>query len=241
MAGSSANSDAEDADSAAVDVPDVLGLDIDSARAVLLEAGLDLSATFEPRADVGINQVFDQSPAAAEPVEPGTVVGLRVSSGIDQIMPDVLGMARLDAIERLEELGYTVKVSIEPSSSEPGLVIRQSPEPGTVPRPPTTVPLQEEIVEIVVAVADTGADASTVTVSPVENMFADTAITTLRNQGLDVVTLFETVTPGSLGVGRVLSQSPAAFDEVEVGATITITVGEVTAEPESGVPTTSMP
>ena len=79
----------------------------------------------------------------------------------------------------------------------------------------------------------------TIEVPAVTDLFADTAITTLRGKGLEVATVFETVPEGSPSVGRVIAQSPAAFEEVEVGTVITITVGE--AAPPTTTTTTAAP
>ena len=67
-----------------------------------------------------------------------------------------------------------------------------------------------------------------VVVPQLDGLFADTAIQTLRNAGLDPVPVFEAVPVGSPQAGRVISQSPAAFEEVDVNPVVTIPVGEAT-------------
>ena len=64
--------------------------------------------------------------------------------------------------------------------------------------------------------------------SQLDGLFADTAITTLRNAGLDPIPVFESVPVGSSQVGRIRAQSPAAFVKVGSGTQVTITIGEAT-------------
>ena len=70
-----------------------------------------------------------------------------------------------------------------------------------------------------------------VVVPLVTDLFADTAITTLRREGLEVVTVFEEVPEGDPMVGRVIAQDPPGFASVEVGSVVTITIGESAWEP----------
>jgi S1-C subfamily serine protease len=66
----------------------------------------------------------------------------------------------------------------------------------------------------------------TVLVPDVTGRFADTAITMLRNDGLDPIPHFEQVPRGSPLAGRILSQDPAPLEEVEIGYGVVIVVGE---------------
>lgn len=80
------------------------------------------------------------------------------------------------------------------------------------------------------------AESALVSVPAVTDLFADTAIQTLRDAGLDVATVFEQVEAGSRSVGRVIAQSPAPFEQAVAGTVVTITVGE-----SAGMPTTTSP
>ena len=85
----------------------------------------------------------------------------------------------------------------------------------------------------------------TVTVPAVTDLFAETAIQTLRDELLDVAVIFEQVPAGSPSDGRVMAQNPAPFEEVEVGLVVTITVGEAaqttTTRPRPTTTTTTTP
>ncbi len=282
-----------------IDVPDVEGIDVQTAREVLLEAGLGLpDVSFEPNNEIPANEVFGQNPPSGERVEPDTVVELRVSSGTADTVPNVIGETQESATSILQGLGYTVTVVTTASPQDAGTVISQSPPSGAALAPgqpveisvssgPEVVPIPDveglDLVAAINLIRDAGftvdpnqqTEASeeieegrvirtnppantlvaaesqvsvvistglpTIEVPAVTDLFADTAITTLRNQGLDVATVFETVPEGSPSVGRVISQSPAAFEEVEVGTVITITVGEAAPPTTTTTTTTEAP
>ena len=297
LGGGDENIDPTDpAEPEAVAVPNVEGLEVDEARAVLIQANLNFEVDFESNNQVAVNEVIAQSPPAGQRVDPETFIVLRVSSGTEDTVPNVIGETQESATTILNGLGYQVIPIPTISPQEAGTVIGQIPASGSalaagqiveisvssgpeVEAIPDVEGLElvaainlirdagfavdqtqleepsEEIEQgrvirtnpeantllaagsIVSIVVSTG--LPTVEVPLVEDLFADTAITTLRNQGLEVVTLFETVTAGSASIGRVLSQTPGAFEEVEVGATITITVGE--APPDNTTSSTVPP
>ncbi|MEM9467371.1 MAG: Stk1 family PASTA domain-containing Ser/Thr kinase [Actinomycetota bacterium] len=291
---SDGDADNDDVEVELVDVPSVDGLEVDDARALLLEANLNFEVEFEPNNDIPVNEVIAQDPPSGQRVEPGAVITLRVSSGTEDTVPNVIGESQESATAILQGSGYTVTVTPTTSPQEAGTVIGQFPAAGVAHPPgdsveisvssgPEVVPVPDvEGLDLVAAinainaagfnvdqtqleeaseeieegrVIRTNPEANTlladgslisivvstglpmVEVPLVTDLFADTAITTLRNQGLEVVTLFETVPEGSVSIGRVISQSPSAFEEVEVGTTITITVGE--APPQTTTTTTT--
>ena len=286
-----------------VDVPSVEGLDVEEARELLLEAGLaQPDVEFETNDEVPVNQVFAQVPPSGERVEPNSVVTLRVSSGTADTVPSVIGSLREEAIATLQEFQYVVLEVTAASPQDAGTIISQSPSPGSVLAPGSTVEItvssgpevmpvpdvegldviaavnalreagfivnpsqveeaSEEIEEGKVIRTEPAADQlaavgsqvsivvstglPTVTVPAVTDLFADTAIQTLRNELLDVAVIFEQVPAGSPSDGRVMAQDPAPFEEVEIGLVVTITVGEAaqttTTRPRPTTTTTTTP
>ena len=277
-----------------VDVPSVEGLDVQEARELLLEAGLaQPDVEFETNDEVPVNQVFAQNPPPGERVEPNSVVTLRVSSGTADTVPSVIGSLREEAVATLQEFQYVVTEVTAASPQDAGTVISQSPSPGSVLAPGSTVEItvstgpevmpvpdvegldviaavnalreegfvvnatqieepSEEIEEGKVTrtepaaaqlvavgsqisiVVSTG--VPTVPVPSVVNLLIDSARSTLLLEGLVVGgPIFVDVPAGSPSVGRVISQDPEAFEEVEIGFVVTITVGQAVA------PTTTYP
>ena len=145
-------------------------------------------------------------------------------------VPSVEGLDVIAAVNALREAGFLVNPSqVEEASEEieEGKVIR-------------TEPAADQLAAVgsqVSIVVSTG--LPTVTVPAVTDLFADTAIQTLRNELLDVAVIFEQVPAGSPSDGRVMAQAPAPFEEVEVGLVVTITVGQ--AAPETTTTTTTTP
>ena len=94
-----------------VDVPDVVGDDLDDAKEELAEAGLTVEvAAGRVSSENEAGQVAKQSPESGREVAGGDTVTLTVSKGPEMIeVPDVVGDNVDDAKEALEEAGFEVK------------------------------------------------------------------------------------------------------------------------------------
>lgn len=104
-----------------VDVPPVVGLDVDAARGTLEGLGLALRTPPESLSD---SIVVTQQPEAGTPVEPGTVVVVTVTDG-DTIVPDVVG----EDVGRAREILDQARLLLD--GPEAGRVSSQDPLPGT--------------------------------------------------------------------------------------------------------------
>ncbi|MFH8465765.1 Stk1 family PASTA domain-containing Ser/Thr kinase [Streptomyces sp. NPDC017991] len=95
-----------------VDVPDVLGDDLDDARQELEDAGLTVEvAAGQITSDHEAGQVAAQSPDADKQVAQGDTVELTVSKGPPMVeVPDVVGDSVDDAKQELEAAGFEVEV-----------------------------------------------------------------------------------------------------------------------------------
>ncbi len=157
-----------------------------------------------------------------EPGGPPFVVRLSVSAGpVFVAVPDVEGLTVRQAINILAEKGLSVFTVLleEPSDTIPeGHVIRTEPSANTL------VPMGSGL-KIVTSTGE-----AQVVVPQLDGLFADVAILTVRNAGLDPIPIFEPVSIWSPQVGRVIQQSPVAFEEVDLRSPITIIIGEATAE-----------
>ncbi|MEM9464675.1 MAG: PASTA domain-containing protein [Actinomycetota bacterium] len=202
---------------AASTVPSVIGLPREEAISTLQGLGYQV-AIFVTAQPQGTGLVIGQVPAPGATLVPGETVELSVSGGPEVVpVPDVEGLEVVSALNALSGAGFRIDPTqlAEPSAQiAEGRVVRTIPEANALLA-------DGSLVAIVVSTGE-----GTIEVPLVTDLFADTAITTLRNQGLEVVTRFEVVPDGSVSVGRVLAQLPEPFDEVPVGTTVTITVGE---------------
>ncbi|WP_437068620.1 Stk1 family PASTA domain-containing Ser/Thr kinase [Streptomyces sp. enrichment culture] len=94
-----------------VDVPDVVGDDLESARAELLEAGLKVKVASAQihSSDIERGKVALQSPDSGREVAEGDTVTLTLSKGPVMVeVPDVVGDSVDEAREKLEGAGFEV-------------------------------------------------------------------------------------------------------------------------------------
>lgn len=111
-------------------VPDLVGLTLEEAEAALKAAKLKSGEiTEEPAEDAEPSEVLRQFPPSGREVDAGTEVDLVVAAS--STVPDVVGETQENATSILEDAGYAVSVSMEPSDTvEEGIVIAQDPDPG---------------------------------------------------------------------------------------------------------------
>ena len=194
-----------------VDVPDVVGLTENEARAALDEAGLNAEEEQGPsRRQPGI--IFKTDPEAGEEAEEGDTVTIFVSTGPREVaVPDVIGLPLPEARERIEEEGLEVgDITRTPSEEEEGTVIGQEfPEDAQV-QTGTRIGLEVSSGPQLVA-------------PNVVGLSEDEAVATLEAEGLqaDVVT-----EPSDQDEGIVIAQEPGAGVPVEEGDFVQIVVSE---------------
>jgi eukaryotic-like serine/threonine-protein kinase len=118
---------------APLSVPNLVGANINDARAKLQQLGLVPVETYKD-SDKPKDQVIGQSPADGAGVEPGAEVRLDVSKGPPQVVvPAVTGMPCPQAQQLLASQGFPVRVDFNPN----GVVQYQTP-PANSPVPPGT-------------------------------------------------------------------------------------------------------
>ncbi len=121
-----------------VDVPPVIGLDKDAARAQLEAADLVVK-TEEKESDEPAGEVIETDPPANTSVEQGSTVVVFYSDGPEEV-PDVRGLMQPQAKNKIRAAGFEPRVLPDPDSTEPaGTVTDQSPEPGETPSQGSTV------------------------------------------------------------------------------------------------------
>jgi beta-lactam-binding protein with PASTA domain/tRNA A-37 threonylcarbamoyl transferase component Bud32 len=203
-----------------VSVPIVVGQTLDSARAELERAGLEVDV--RRRADRAPRDiVFDQAPNAGRNVDDGSSVAVFVSNGPGTVkVPDLLGLTEADAKRRLRAAGLTPEVQRESSAKvASGLVIRTDPSEG---RP---VDRRSEVTLFV------SSGPEQVVVPDVTGQDETSAVTALRGKGLSAVVREKASTEPQ---GTVVSQSPAGGLQVDQGTSVTIFVsnGKVLEVPD---------
>jgi len=141
-------------------VPDVVGKTQDEAIKILADANFDGQVTGEAPSTLPEGTVISQSPGGGSTVDLGSLISLIISNGQPPKaqVPNVVGLPEQAARSVLSGAGFRISVSEVPVAdpSQDGLVLQQSPAPGsevlagatvsitvgrfTLPSPPPTVP-----------------------------------------------------------------------------------------------------
>jgi serine/threonine-protein kinase len=113
-----------------IEVPAVVGLDVDRARTTLGNAGFSDVETEEVDSLSPADQVVEVDPREGQSVDPSTTVTLTVSDG-DAAVPDVTGQQQAAATQALRTAGFTNVTAEQVESGQPeGTVISTDPSAG---------------------------------------------------------------------------------------------------------------
>ena len=193
-------------------VPGVANLSLAEATGLLADAGLEweIREVFSERVEAGF--VISQEPKPDEEVDRGSVVTLRVSKGIQNVVvPDVLQQDQASAEAELDEAGFVVSVIVVASDEPGGTVVDQSPSPGIEAAKGSTVEIAvSEGPQLVFVPNVVGSDQGTATA-------------TLEASGFSV-DFFEEPTLDPSQDFLVVDQDPAPDSEAFPGSTVTIVV-----------------
>jgi serine/threonine-protein kinase len=124
-------------------IPDVAGYDEDTARLLMESAGLTVTIEHtQTSAPKGV--VVNSRPPSGTALNPGRPVALVVSEGAPTItVPDVVGLTLEDARPKIEDAGFRIGTTFTRSTTvaQPGTIIEQRPQAGTLGAPGTAVNL----------------------------------------------------------------------------------------------------
>jgi beta-lactam-binding protein with PASTA domain len=199
-----------------VAVPSVKGLSRDAAISALVNAGLDPHA-FPVPSSQPVDTVVAQDPPPGKVVEKGSDVRVNYSSGPASVtVPSVIGLPFDQANTALQNQGFSVSRRDVDSEEAKGIVVDQSPS-GSAPKGST----------IQLSVSKGPKESS---VPDVTSQDEASARSTLESAGFKVKVQHQDVTDPGL-VGIVLSQNPTGNSTAKQGSTVTIVVGQQSAEP----------
>jgi len=193
-------------------VPTVERLRAREARELLERSGFWVRTAHEPSNAVRAGRAVGTSPPAATRLDVGAQVTLLISSGKRRVrVPELAGLSRSTAEERVLARGFRVVIVRRESLEPPGAVIDQSPPAGR--RVPSRTAVR-------IAVA---ARPAPVTVPAVSGMPFERAVERASGAGLAVGFAHRRARRRS-EVGRVLAQSRRAGDRAPRGARVTLTI-----------------
>ena len=192
------------------EVPRAVGKQLISARAVLERAGFDVRET-RAQSSQPLDQVIEQDPNPGEEAEVGSVVTLEVSNGPGEVrVPSVAKLPQEQAVKEIQK--SRLKVTIEREFSDEvdeDFAIR------TVPRAGVEV---TRGTRITLFVSD---GPEQVTVPEVTGLSQSSAEARLQGEGLGVAVAEQ---ESEETEGSVIAQDPSGGSQVDLGATVTITV-----------------
>ncbi|WKX19948.1 Stk1 family PASTA domain-containing Ser/Thr kinase [Streptomyces sp. HUAS CX7] len=198
-----------------VDVPALVGQTQDDAEQLLTNSDLKLGTVEQkPCEDQKKGNVCSQDPKQGTSVDKDSTVNLVVSTGAPKIAVDnVIGKNVDEATQQLEDKGFRVETKQTESSQEEGTVLSQNPDPGKELEKGSTVTLE-------VAKAEEKA-----TVPDVIGRTCDEAKAQMENSDLQA-TCTDQPTNDPNQVGKVISTTPQANQQVDPGSKVTIVVGK---------------
>jgi eukaryotic-like serine/threonine-protein kinase len=199
-----------------IEVPAVIGLDVDRAQNTLQNAGFDSVETEEIDSTAPADQVVDVNPGEGQSVDPSTTVTLQVSDG-DAEVPDVTGQQQAAATQELRGVGFTNVTSEQVDSQQPqGTVVATDPSGGEQASADDLITLQ---------VSSGPSEPETVTVPRVAGQSANAALDALEGLGFtDVRVVDSTGAEVDPAQATAVSTSPPAGAEVSPDTRVTLTV-----------------
>ena len=219
-----------------VTVPEVKGKQLALARQILEDNKLRVNVAETYDANVPAGQVVSQDPDVGKTVKSNRLVTIYVSKGGESIdMPDLAGLAKSAAIERLQKLGLNLgSVYEKESSSEPGTVLSHDPTTGTKINRGQTVDLIVSRGEPETKVEEVRVTQKVTRVPNVANASLSVAEDGIEGRGLYVGSV--TYQDSTQAEGTVISQYPSPDTEVELGSGVDLVIARRAEEqhpPES--------
>ena len=211
-----------------VEVPNLVGKNVDDARDLTEALGLNLVVAEKTDPNVEKDKVIAQTQEPGTEITKGSNVDVVVSAGRAQKpVPDVTGQDASDAANALGQAGFRTRTTREASSTvEDGKVIRTEPAAGSNADEGSTVTI----------VVSSGVEEATV--PNVKGDTAEQARVKIEGAGLTYVQ-GPNVPSNQAEDGRVVSQSPSAGAKVERGSNVVVQLGRFTGGNGPGTSTTS--
>jgi serine/threonine-protein kinase len=202
-----------------VQVPNIVGLTQDRAFNTLSSSGFQVDTVKRIKSQAPPNQVVSQDPRGESSRDcaifgyfcSNPEIDIEVSGGPGQVeIPDVAGLPRSEAQDRLEAEGLEVDVTQSPSSDYP-----KGQATGTDPPAGERVRLGSRVTLTV------SSGPSQVVVPPVVGLTSEAARQQLSALGLEISVTEEA---SDRPTGEITAQSPDAGTEVDPGSTVEVTV-----------------
>ncbi|MGM0369879.1 MAG: Stk1 family PASTA domain-containing Ser/Thr kinase [Bacillota bacterium] len=200
-----------------VKVPKVINEELDTAKDILGDEGLQLQVYYKTySSEMPKDHVISQSPKPGEIVKANRVISVVLSKGAElSVVPDFKGMAVRKVKVELDKKDLVLGTVKEEYSSEvaEGKVISQTPEPEKSVKSKTKVDL----------VVSKGSEPQKMKVPDLVGLKKEEAVEDLRSSNLIVGQVTERKSLNYFA-GRVIAQQPASGSEVSEGSTMKLIV-----------------
>lgn len=201
-------------------VPNVVNKDADKAERELKRIGLrmDRSKT-EYSKDVPPNRISSQNQKEGSQVQKGTVVEVCISMGPEKaVIPDVVGLAKDEAMEDLQKSGFT-HITVEDSQDLGiyGTVIGISQEQGS------NVDLDQELILTICKNEYSGESDTPVTVPDILDMNEEDARKRLEDSKFQVTVAYSS---SDKRKGKVFKQNPEGGKSANQGSCVMLSVSK---------------
>jgi beta-lactam-binding protein with PASTA domain len=206
------------------DVPSLVGMNVAQARDKTSSAGFTLE-TLSRQSSQPAGTVVDQAPQAGAGLEKNAQVMAVVSAGQQQIqVPKLVGSTATAAEQLLQSQGLSANKRTVDSTKPKGIVVSQDPTEGTKVPKGSTVGLA------------VSSGQGQVKVPAVQGMSASDAVDAITKAGLVPIVI---QVPSQQQEGKVITQDPAANQQVQAGAKVRVNVSGGPAATQTTTVTTS--
>lgn len=199
-----------------VEVPDLAGLTVESARERLRAQSLTLTIKSERASNAfEAGKIVTQHPKPLARVKPGRRVEVIVSTGIERVvMPDLSGLSLTDARLRLGDAGLTAtSVTMAPSRADPQTVVATSPSAAAAVT-------QDGHVSLLMS---SGHDRAKYIMPDLVGRNVDEVVRRLAQAGLEIGQISERPGRGE-PLGTIIYQTPEEGSYIEAGDDVSLVV-----------------
>ena len=217
-----------------IPVPSVVGKQLLLARQILEDEKLRVNVAEVYSSDVPAGEVVKQDPDPGRNVKLERLITIYVSKGGETIeMPDLVGLSKTAATERIQKLGLQIGSLYEKNSeAEAGTTLSQYPNVGTKINRGQTVDLTISLGQTIKPENNTPAPppVEKIIVPNVQNAGLEVAQYYIENSGLSVGSI--SYEESSQAAGTIISQTPAPDSEIAAGSSVDLVVAYQKEEPE---------
>lgn len=202
-----------------VNVPNVVGKQMTLARQILEDAHLRVNVAETYDASIPAGEVVSQSPEAGARVKSERLISIYVSKGGESLeMPDLKGISRSAAVNRLKKMGLSIGMIDEKiSDAQEGTVLYTDP-------PALSKIKKGETVDLIIS---KGEQRKKVTVPNVTGASLEVATASLESKGLRLGNV--TKEKSRQLKGTVIAQTPSQ-GEVEEGSAVDLIIADSSEE-----------